>query len=455
MYRTRCAVSWLLLLAAALPLFAQTVFPQSQTPPTSVPAPAATQSPAAYTALDADIDRFEFAELRNGIAALPPSLARDYYAGMLANRAGQPADSAGLLERSLPWARQSDPKRVAWALEALADDYVKTFRYADAVRAYQDLFQNYSGQLEQAQKKDDDDDYQALKLMRDAPPQTIQLDGPIALPTHRNAALDTIDADLTVNGVTESWIIDTGANFTTVSESFARRLGIRLSENKAQTQGITGAENELRVAILPELRLGGAVVRNVVLLVLKDDNLNVPAGPKKHYQIQAVLGYPVLQALGRFTLTRDHQFLAGPASPGSESGAPLYMYKLSPLMECRLGSRPLLFAFDSGADKSVFTDRYFRDFPNQFHGLHKRRYGMGGAGGVRKMKVFYLPEARLDVGGVTATLRNVPVLPRFATNLNKFYGNLGRDLTDAYDYFTVDLANMRLSLGTPIGAKAK
>ena len=450
MYRMRCAILWLLFLATALPLSAQ-----SQTPHTSVPAAAGTQSAAVYTALDADIDRFEFAELRNGIEALLPSLARDYYSGMLANRAGNPAESAVLLERSLPWAKQSDPKRVVGALEALADDYVKTFRYSDGLRAYQDLFQNYSKQLDRAQQKDNDDDFQVLKLLRDAPAQTIQFDGPITLPTHRNAALDTIDTDLAVNGVTESWIIDTGANFSTVSESFARRLGVKLSENKAQTQGITGAENELRVAILPELRLGGAVVRNVVLLVLKDENLNVPAGPKDHYQIHAVLGYPVLQALGRFTLTKDHQFLAGPASPGSESGAPLYMYKLSPLMECRVGNRPLLFAFDSGADNSVFTDRYFHDFPSQFHGLHKRRYGMGGAGGIRKMKVFYLPEARLDVGGVTATLHNVPVLPRFATSLNKYYGNLGRDLTDAYDHFTVDFANMRLSMGSRIEEKPK
>ena len=323
----------------------------------------ASKQPAAnYSALDSNIERFEFAELRSAIESLTPSLQRDYFAGVLANRAGKPDESILLLERSLPSVKQTDPKRAAWALEALADDYIKTFRYGDAVRVYQDMFEHYASQLNPVQVKDDEDDFQALNLLRDAPPQTIQLNGPVELSTHRNTALDTIDTELTVNGVTESWLIDTGANFSTVSESFARRIGVKLFEGKAQTQGITGAENPLRAAILPELHLGGAVLRNVVLTVLPDNSLNVPAGPKHRYQIQAILGYPELQALGRFTLTKAGQFLAGPASPGSESGAPLYMYKLTPLLQCKVGDRQLVFAYDSGADHSAFSDRYFRDF---------------------------------------------------------------------------------------------
>ena len=413
------------------------------------------QPAADYSALDSNIERFEFAELKAAIESLPPSLQRDYFAGVLANRAGKPDESVSLLERSLPWVKQTDPKRAAWALEALADDYIKTFRYGDAVRVYQDVFEHYASQLNPVQVKDDEDDFQALKLLGDAPPQTIQFNGPVELSTHRNTALDTIDTELTVNGITESWIIDTGANFSTVSESFARRLGVKVSQGKAQTQGITGAENALRVAILPELRLSGAVLHNVVLTILPDSNLNVPAGPKHRHQIEAILGYPELQALGRFTLTKAGQFLAGPASPSSESGAPLYMYKLTPLLQCRVNGRQLVFAYDSGANQSAFSDRYFRDFPGQFHGLHKHRYGMGGAGGARKLKVFYLPEPHLEVGSVTANLHNVPVLPALGTNLSKYYGNLGRDLTDAYDHFTVDFANMRLALGTRVEKNSK
>jgi len=42
--------------------------------------------------------------------------------------------------------------------------------------------------------------------------------------------------------------------------------------------GAPSAENKLHVALLPELKLGGATIRNVVLLVLDDNSLNVPMG---------------------------------------------------------------------------------------------------------------------------------------------------------------------------------
>lgn len=405
-------------------------------------------SSATSSSLDARLEAFEFAGLDEAIKSLPASTQRDYFEGILANREGKPAESALLLEKALAWARQSDPQRNVLALETLADDYVKTYRYSDAVRAYTELFQQNTAHFPKAQRQDDEDDFHTLQLLQDAPPQTIQFNGKVVLSTHRNSKIGTIDTDLTVNRVTASWIIDTGANFSTVSESFARQIGAKLSAKGAQTEGITGAENPLHIAILPELKLGGAIVRNVVLLVLPDANLNVPSGPKEHYQIQAVLGYPVLQALGRFTLTKDGQFLAGPESPQPQSGAPLYMYKLTPLLECTVTGKPLIFAYDTGADKSAFSDRYYRTFPEQFRRLHKRENRMGGAGGTLKMKVFFLPEVELGIGNVTATLHHVPVLPDLGTNLSKYYGNLGRDLTSPYDHFTIDFVQMRMSLGT-------
>jgi hypothetical protein len=50
-----------------------------------------------------------------------------------------------LLESVLPETRKTSPARAAVTLEALANDYLKTFRSADAVRAYDDLLANFSG----------------------------------------------------------------------------------------------------------------------------------------------------------------------------------------------------------------------------------------------------------------------------------------------------------------------
>ncbi len=410
--------------------------------------------PPQPTELDSYIKNVQFVELAQAVASMKPSAERDYFEGMLANREGRLGESIALLEKVIPQIKASNPMRAALALHSLADDYVKSFRYNDAIRTYQDLLDNFGGQLDKAERQSTKDDYGGALLLKDVLPQTISFEGPVDLTTHRNSVLDTIDTDLTVDGVTASWVLDTGANFSTVSASFAQRLGVRLVKGTAQTQGITGAENKMHVAVLPELKLGGATVRNVVLLVLEDSSLNVPSGENSRYQIQAVLGYPVLQALGRVTFTKDGHFLASPGPPAVGGGARLYMNLLMPLLQCKVEGRDVVFSFDSGANTSFFSVRYRREFASQLRGLQKKPYGMGGAGGIRKMLVPYLPQASLGIGSTTATLTHVPVLPPLGTDNDKLFGNLGRDLTDPYRSFTIDFVNMRFELGEKIPDKA-
>ena len=410
--------------------------------------------PQRPTESDSYVKNFQFVELARAVASMKPSAERDYFEGVLANREGRLDESITLLEKVVPQIRASNPMHAAVALHLLADGYVKSFRYNDAIHAYQDLLDNFAGQLDKAERQSTTDDYGAALLLKDIPPQTISFEGPVDLTTHRNSVLGTIDTDLTVDGVTASWVLDTGANFSTVSASFAQRLGVRLAKGTAQTQGITGAENKMHVAVLPELKLGGATVRNVVLLVLEDSSLNVPSGEKSRYQIQAILGYPVLRALERVTFTKDGHFLASPGAPGPGSGARLYMNLLMPLLQCKVEGRDVVFSFDSGANTSFFSVRYSREFASQLRGVQERPYGMGGAGGFKKMLVPYLPQASLGIGSTTAILTHVPVLPKLGTDSDKLFGNLGRDLTDPYRSFTMDFVNMRFELGEKIPEKA-
>lgn len=453
--RLRGAISAILVLASLSAwASARRASPQSAPPNSGVTSSAAAAQPASSAGLDLYVKNYDYAQLEQDVDAMPQSPDRDYFRGVLANRTNRLADSIELLTAVLPHLESSAPERAAVALDALADDYVKSFRCSDAIPMYEKLLGNYSSHLGAVEKQSTDDDYHAVLLLKGAPPQTISFDGAIDLATHRNPVLGTIDADLTVNGIEQSWILDTGANFSTVSASFAAKLGVQLSQGAAQTEGITGAENKLQVAILPEMKLGGATIRNVVLLVLDDANLNVPTG-KTHYQINAVLGYPVMQALQRITFTKDGHFLAGPDSPFGRDGARLYMDELTPLLECDVENRKLLFSFDTGADESVLSDRYRHDFHRAFKGLHKKPYGMGGTGGVKIMRAYYLPEVQLGVGQAHPALYKVPVVPPIGSDIDRRYGNLGRDLVDPYSSFTIDFGNMRFLLGDALPPQPK
>jgi hypothetical protein len=379
-------------------VFAQPVSPQAPAPNTSASRCAKPAQRATSPDLDAEIKNFDYTQLAKAVEAMPPSLERDYFAGVLANRAGHLAESIELLSKVYPHLESSNPERAAVALHSLADDYVKTYRYNDAIQAFEKLLHKFATHMDKVERQGAEDDHHAVLLLRNAPPQTISFDERIDLPIHRNPAIDTLETSLTINGVERSWNLDTGANFSAVSASFASKLGVRLSHDAAQTQGVTGAENKLQVAIRPEMKLGGATTRNVVLIVLADANLNVPSGETRHYQINAVLGYPVLQALKRITFTQDGQFLAGPDSPSGQDGARLYTDELTPVLECEVENRKVLFSFDTSANTSALSDRFHRDFPDTFKGLKKAPYVMAGAVGVKKMNAYYLPEVQLGVG---------------------------------------------------------
>lgn len=93
-----------------------------------------THSPDKDSQFDAELTDFRLTELEAQLKTMPPGAERDYFAGVLANRAAKTEDSIRLLENAMPGIRASRPAQAAIALEALAHDYAKNFRYGGAAR---------------------------------------------------------------------------------------------------------------------------------------------------------------------------------------------------------------------------------------------------------------------------------------------------------------------------------
>ena len=405
--------------------------------------------------LDTEIKEFRIDALEARLARMPQGPERDYAGGVLANRAGNIEESIQLLERALPQIRKTQPRRTAIALECLADDFTKIYRYADAAKAFDDLLAHFARELAPANLQGDRDNSGVVHLLKAAPRQTIWLDGPVRLKTQRDATGD-LDTDLTVNGISEHWLLDTGANMSVVTVSFAKRLGVKPLPGYGQTSsGVTGIENRLQVAVLPELKFGSAEVHNAVLLILDDKNLDVGIG-NSTYQIEAILGYPVLQALGAVTFSQNGTLEAGAGAAPSGVAARMFMDGLAPMIECGVGGKNLLFDLDTGANGSMFSVRYFEDFKAQLGSWKKAKHEGSGAGGVKVTDVYLVPTLELKVGDRIATLHRIPIFTSaVGTSIDDVYGNLGQDMLSEFDSFTLDFAHMRFSLGKPVPVAAK
>lgn len=399
---------------------------------------------------DSELENFQFRELEARLKIMPSGTQRDYFAGVLANREGRTDDSIRLLESALPAIRASHPDRAAIALEALADDYNKSFRYDDAARIYDDLLANFSEHLGPQKLQGTKDDAEVMHLLRGAPAQTITWQGPVRLRTERNI-LGSVDTELTVNGVKEQWLLDTGANFSVVSKGFAHRLGLNPLPGFAQTMsGVTGIENPLQVAVMPALEIGGATLHNVVVLILDDANLKVPLG-KEAYQINGIIGYPVFQALGVVTFLHEGWFEAGDAAPRSAGGTKMYMKQLTPVIECGIEGQDLPFSLDTGASGTDLSIRYFEKFREKIKTWKKTTNKSFGAGGVVKRKNYLQPRLNLRIGEKTVTLKRVSIFPMaVGSDLDELYGNLGQDIVAGFDSFTLDFSKMTFNLGAPL-----
>jgi hypothetical protein len=410
-------------------------------------------NPLSQRGPDADVKDFRLEELKSALDKMEPGPDHDYFAGILANRENHIAESISRLTRALPTIRASRPDRAALALEALADDYAKSFRYAAAARTDDELLVHFAHQLTPGDLKETQDDAEIMRILRDAPPQTIAWDGPVKLKAARNP-LNSQNVDLTVNGVRGPWLLDTGANLSLVTESFAGRLGLEPLPGIAHTQaGLTGIENPLHVALLSTLQMGGATLHNVVIMVLPDANMNINLG-KSSYQINGIIGDPVFQALGTITFLQNGQFEAGIQAQANGDGARMYMRELTPVVECKVKGKYLPFSFDTGAARTDFSDRYYREFRSQSKSWKERKEESSGAGGSIKRKVFIQPEVTLGIGGKTVVLKNVPIsTSQFGTTISELFGNLGQDMPAGFESFTLDFKSMSFSLGQPLSSQ--
>jgi predicted aspartyl protease len=268
--------------------------------------------------------------------------------------------------------------------------------------------------------------------------------------------IGSLGTALTVNGVTEQWLLDTGANQSVVSRSFARRLGLTPLPGAASTgSGFTGIKNPLQVAVLPTLQIGGATVRNVVLLILDDANLRIAAG-KRAYQINAILGYPVFQALGMVTFRRAGEFLAGDAAASATTGTRIYMRGLAPAIECDVQGQRLPFTFDTGASGTNFSVRYYEQFQRDSQSWSRRTAVVAGAGGSVRSDTYRQSRVLLKVGDTDVVLRDVSIFPRkMNAGIDQLFGNLGMDVVAAFESFTLDFSNMTFSLGAPASRPRK
>jgi hypothetical protein len=249
-----------------------------------------------------------------------------------------------------------------------------------------------------------------------------------------------------VSGVAGNYILDTGANFSTVTESEAKRLGLRaidLNVDASQIGETSGKGVERpKFAVAERVSIGEIHIRNVPFLVVSDEPEAFSALPSGY---RGALGIQILLACRTIRWDSDGKVYLG--SPESKrrtlSSSNLCFSGLDTLTQAKFASGVLDVQVDTGTDSSIFFQRFARQYPNiiEASGTPGTKW-LGGAGGTTEAPATILPEIAVRLGGLMTTLRPAYVLTKDV----EADGTVGMDILSQAREVLLDFQAMRLTL---------
>lgn len=265
-----------------------------------------------------------------------------------------------------------------------------------------------------------------------------------SVPTWRDKAT-LLRTNVYINRKQQEVVLDTGANLSVVSETTAKKLGFEISDGGA-VRSSTRSSVPVRLAIAHHMDIAGTALSNVAFLVLNDADLTfpIPGG----YEIPAIVGFPVLRALDRITISKTSLVISRGARRPSTS-ANLVANGSDLFAIARVNSIEAPLHLDSGASASTLGRRFAKEHPAMVAGLDAKATRTAGAGGVSEGTANSLRDVVIEIDSIPTNLSFMEVAaPSGADSLEK-YGTLGQDVLRSTGTYVIDFGALTLSLGPP------
>ena len=449
--------------------------PQTPASETQQPAPQQPQAPVTgggeqvhtgvTSGLDADarlqnlLADHQFFRIESQLDQLPPEQAQ-LYRGILANRNNDINASIQLLEPLIDQVTASGNTGQEKLLrKALAEDYLRCGELAKAAKAYQALDSRLQGKLSADEQDEIEMPLKLLPLAAANPPMTVEPADPFLLQVGRNP-LGLIDLPVYVDARPHSWMLDPTAPFNLIARSLAKEAGLTVSEASSTIHTLTGRPMQVHVTVIPRFTIGGRITfRNMTAFVFEDADYSFP---QSRYQVQGVLGYPALSALGSITITADATVTVQPAkqlppdekidpahkdSPPAQ-GARFFLDGDRMIVALGKAGEERMYVVDAGGQQTYLTSRYYEENAADFSGHKMELFTIPGSQSLPPQPAYLAETVPLTVGPYTVHANYIQVLtqPLGSAALDDVYGVLGVDVLDQLRAYTFDYRTMRFSV---------
>jgi len=313
-------------------------------------------------------------------------------------------------------------------------NFSKLHLYSQALKVCNEIIDRYSYFLSPKQVEDYKNTRIIWMALANTPRQKVIINQQLSVKmTKDKAGLKNLPVS---NGKDSlGFIFDTGANISTVSESTARRLGMHFMDSTLLVTSITGKKVPSQLAVCDKLYIRDIEINNAVFLVFRNQDLFIP---QISYQINGIIGFPIINDLGEVHISRQDDFIV-PLTESVSIPSNMALEFLTPIID--INGEP--YTFDTGADETMLYPPYYKKHRDQIDRLYTpTSMRFGGAGGSTTQKGFKVNFNCL-VSGKNIQLDSVSLFTEpFKDNMNYYYGNIGQDLIGQFNKMVLNFKSM-------------
>ena len=383
----------------------------------------------------------QFTELETALAStkLSPD-QRLIYKAFLMSAFNQPAQSNQLIKSILDKnILKGDDTLRYHLLKSAYDNFIQLNNYSAAYHASEALIENYLWLMDSTDLTNRKEEIKIYRPLQSVEPQSAIKQGSSEIPIKLDLA-GLINIPVQIADSSYFFVFDTGANMSTITQSWAKRLGLAILPDASITveAGLTGINTVAQLGIAKELHIGNVIIQNTVFLIFPDSALTFAGGA---YKINGIIGLPVIKALDEISFTKTT--LTIPAEAGiNQQKHNLAIHEFSLLIYLNYLGQSLPFTFDTGAQESLFSRNFYTRYKNNLDSASTAsQLTIGGAGGSKNLSTVKASNIDLKLNGLPVHFPDSHVTLDASPVSSKFYfGNLGLDLVHQFKKFTINFS---------------
>jgi predicted aspartyl protease len=364
-------------------------------------------------------------EARAALMPDSPAIAR----AAIANAFGDRATAEPLLQQIVQARPPAADADAAYAV--LAQLYVRTGQYATFERIYRDWSSRFANSPGVRADRESFDKFRGRPNQMNGPRQRSRLrhDGDLFAP-------------VTINGISDSFMLDTGAWQSAMTLAQAKRLGFDVSGDVRTVIDGSGTVTDFRTVVAREVVLGGVPFNDVSFAVIEPEK----GTPFDGLEL-GIIGMPILTHMVGVRWMKDGRLDFGPVAAETPAPAPNLMFDRNRLLlGARVLSRDVRIILDTGANTTSLNANFADAFPDLLARASPSTDALNGLGHSHAYDAWTIPEVSFAIGPALVTLRPATVTRQTIALLGGecCIGNGGQDLLTQGEGFSIDFARMVL-----------